>query len=300
MVRTIIDSSVKQFLWIDISEPEMDDLNILKNEYQINEASIKDTTEPDQFPKIEIFPEYTFIISRALAKNYEENSDTIGEMTDRLSIFYNEDFVITVHRKHITAIEKIAGMDFSSKRFKDSKHLVLSLITETFNTFLQPSSEISKQIDAFEELIFLKEKSINILKETYYIKRHIDVARKVFLFNKDIVEHFNSAKSKDIYTRDLKDLYLRITAIYDNLSENIAQLLNIYFNITSNRTNEIMRILTIFSVFFMPITFVAGVYGMNFKFMPEIEWYYGYPLCLLIMVSISAAIYFWFKRKKWL
>ncbi|MGE8378233.1 MAG: CorA family divalent cation transporter, partial [Sphingobacterium sp.] len=90
------------------------------------------------------------------------------------------------------------------------------------------------------------------------------------------------------------------STLYENLSENVAQLLNVFFNISSNHTNEIMRILTIFSVFFMPITFVAGVYGMNFKNMPELEWYYGYPIAMAIMVAISMAIYLWFKRKGWL
>src|SRR5690606_33999442 len=123
---------------------------------------------------------------------------------------------------------------------------------------------------------------------------------KVIFLYKEGIEHFHSSSKKGVYTRDLKDPQIRTSTLYENLSENVAQLLNVFFNISSNHTNEIMRILTIFSVFFMPITFVAGVYGMNFKNMPELEWYYGYPIAIAIMIVISLAIYLWFKRKGWL
>jgi len=77
-------------------------------------------------------------------------------------------------------------------------------------------------------------------------------------------------------------------------------LLNVYFSASSQRTNDTMRILTIFSVFFMPLTFIVGIYGMNFKFMPELEWKKGYPAVMILMGIITLLIYIWFKRKKWL
>jgi magnesium transporter len=84
------------------------------------------------------------------------------------------------------------------------------------------------------------------------------------------------------------------------MSENANHLLNIYFNISSQRTNETMRVLTIFSVFFMPLTFIVGIYGMNFHNMPELGWKWGYPLTLATMAVVTIIIYLWFRRKKWL
>src|SRR3546814_7630519 len=118
------------------------------------------------------------------------------------------------------------------------------------------------------------------------------------LLSYEIIDNIDSTGESDVYTRDLRDLYIRTQTLFDNLSENTAQLLSVYFPIASQRTNEIMRVLTVFSVFFMPLTFIAGIYGMNFKFMPELTWLYGYPAVLLVMVGISTGIYFWFKRKE--
>lgn len=134
----------------------------------------------------------------------------------------------------------------------------------------------------------------------YYIKRQVDVIRSVLILYKDIVDYFHMPQYQNIYTQDLRDLFSRTNTLYRNVAENTAQLLSVYFNIESNHTNEIMRMLTIISVFFMPLTFIVGVYGMNFKYMPELEWKYGYAAVMILMVGLSAIIYFWFKRKKWL
>jgi magnesium transporter len=88
--------------------------------------------------------------------------------------------------------------------------------------------------------------------------------------------------------------------MFDVLSDNINHLLNVYFSAASQRTNEIIRVLTIFSVFFLPLTFIVGVYGMNFDFMPELRWRLGYPGVLLLMAAVTIVIFLWFKRRKWL
>jgi magnesium transporter len=96
------------------------------------------------------------------------------------------------------------------------------------------------------------------------------------------------------------DNFIQIETGYDQINEQINNLLSLYLSISAQRTNEVIRVLTIFSVFFMPLTFIVGIYGMNFKVMPEIDWQYGYAYAIVLMVAITIAIYFWFKRKGWL
>jgi magnesium transporter len=98
----------------------------------------------------------------------------------------------------------------------------------------------------------------------------------------------------------MRDTYIRMTTIYDSLAENTNQLFNIYFSISAQKTNEIIRVLTLFSVFFMPLTFIVGIYGMNFHFMPELSWKWGYPAVMLTMAVVTLGIYWWFRRKGWL
>ncbi|RYE11964.1 MAG: magnesium transporter CorA, partial [Sphingobacteriales bacterium] len=114
-----------------------------------------------------------------------------------------------------------------------------------------------------------------------------------------IIDNIDAEKG-DVNTRDTRDLYVRLQNIYDSLSDNTNHLLNLYFNVSAQRTNDTVRILTVFSVFFMPLTFIVGIYGMNFEFMPELHSRVGYPVVIGVMVAITLLIYLWFRRKGWL
>lgn len=301
MVEYIINDESSSFNWIDIVNPTLEDFSDLKDKYNLRDESIKDCLEIGHLPKIEEFDHYHFLVLRSIPSNIAEDSDSLTEITERVSIFYSENFVITVHRNVIEYLENLKTLDIQHKKLKSSKMLVNSLVSETLKTFesfvLGP---ISNKLDEYEEVVFLHQKRKPFLKNLYYIKRQIDVIRSVLVLNKDIVDYFHLPQYNNIYTQDLRDMFARTSTLYRNISENVSQLLSIYFNIESNHTNEIMRVLTIISVFFMPLTFIVGVYGMNFKNMPELEWYYGYPMIMITMIILSAIIYFWFKRKRWL
>src|SRR5690606_40819561 len=116
-------------------------------------------------------------------------------------------------------------------------------------------NSLATKLDLYEEIVFLHNRRKPFLRKLYYLKRQIDLIRIILTFYKDIVEYFHMPEYQNIYTQDLRDLYSRTNTLYRNIAENTAQLLSVYFNIESNHTNEIMRILTIISVFFMPLTF---------------------------------------------
>ena len=99
---------------------------------------------------------------------------------------------------------------------------------------------------------------------------------------------------------NLKDMLLKVHTSSDQVLDNSTTLLNTYISLTSQRTNEVVRLLTIFSVFVMPLTFIVGIYGMNFDVMPELRWQFGYPAVILLMILVTFTIYVWFKRKDWL
>lgn len=115
----------------------------------------------------------------------------------------------------------------------------------------------------------------------------------------EIIDIIDSSAG-DVNTRETRDQYVRLQNMFDSLSENIHQLLTVYFSASSHRTNEIMRVLTVFSVFFMPLTFIAGIYGMNFDYMPELQWRLGYPGIMVVMGIVTLSVYLWFRRKGWL
>lgn len=300
MITPIIHKEKDSFEWIDISAPTKEDFATIALKYNLSEASIKDCIEPAHLPKIEAFESYTFIILRAFSEKYKKNSDTIVEITERLSIFYGANFIITIHKKPIEFLENLKREVQADLRYKGPGHIAYALALLTVSSYENIANFLAERLDKFEEVVFLTKNRKPILQNVYYIKRQVDVIKKILALYRPMVSHFDTELFKNLYTRDIEDIYLRCCLLYDNLSENTAQLLTIYFNISSNHTNEIMRTLTVFSVFFMPLTFIAGIYGMNFANMPELAWYYGYPLCIAIMTVLSLAIYFWFKRKGWL
>lgn len=294
---TRIDTTNSSFEWIDIIDPKEDDFADLKVKYNLNDRAIKDCLEVGRLPKIEEFENYYFLILRSVGNDILEDSDSLTEITQRLSIFYSENFVITVHRNEIEYLELLK----QNKNIKSSKALVNSFISASLKTFEHfVVEDISVKLDEYEEVVFLQHKRKPFLKKLYYLKRQVDVTKYILILNKDIVDYFHLPEHKNMYTQNLKDILSRTNTLYRNTSDNISQLVSIYFNIESNHTNEIMRTLTIISVFFMPLTFIVGVYGMNFKHMPELEWYYGYPIILGGMLILSILIFLWFKKKDWL
>ncbi|NGM60344.1 magnesium transporter CorA [Sphingobacterium sp. SGG-5] len=301
MTTTVLRTPDNNFDWIDITNPTVEDFAELKIKYNLHEASIKDCIETGHLPKIEEFENYHFLIIRSIPKILANDSDSLIEVTERISIFYAEDFLITAHRHEIEFLKDLGSLKKDHKKLQSSKSLVNTLVSSALKTFEDlVLGKMAEQLDEYEETVFLHRRRKPFLKKLYYIKRQIDVIRSVLTLYKDIVDYFHMPQYRNIYTQDLRDLFSRTNTLYRNIAENTSQLLSIYFNIESNHTNEIMRTLTIISVFFMPLTFIVGVYGMNFKYMPELEWKYGYAAVLLAMVVLSALIYYWFRKKKWL
>ncbi|KGE15520.1 CorA family divalent cation transporter [Sphingobacterium deserti] len=300
MVRNILLKTNTNFEWIDISEPTIEDFSELKEKFKLHEASIKDCLQIGQLPKIEEFEDYHFLIIRSIPSKFDNFSDTLTEITERVSVFFGEKFVITVHRGRIDYLEKLAE-NFPSQKLHSSKLFINHLTSEALKTFENlVINKLNKQLDSYEEMVFLHRRRKDFLRQLYYIKRQIDLIRIILTLYKDIVDFFHLSAFKNIYTQDLKDIYARSSTLYRNIAENTAQLLSVYFNIESNHTNDIMRTLTIISVFFMPLTFIVGVYGMNFENMPELDWRYGYPAVMLGMAFLALLIYYWFKKRKWL
>lgn len=301
MINYIFKKEEHPFIWIDIINPKTEDFDILKDQFNISTSSIKDVIEIGHLPKIEEFENYHFLIIRAMAESIKDEKSSLTTVTNRISIFYNRGFVITSHRNKITFLEKLKTLEATDKRLQSSKHLVNTLVSEALKTFeMFAVEDISNRLDKYEEAVFLHKTKNIYLKKIYFLKRQIDLIRIILTFYKDIVDYFHMPEYKNIYTQDLKDSFSRSQVLFKNTSENTSQLLSIYFNLESNHTNEIMRLLTIISVFFMPLTFVTGLYGMNFDFMPGTKSPYGYLIVITIMLFISMLIYFLFKKKKWL
>ncbi len=300
MINKLLQGQHVGIEWIDVVFPDTDDVKWLATNYHLHEALLNDCLQPGHLPKYENMDDYDFIIIRNYHNNEDAEADTVQEITSKIAVFISTKFIITIHRKDWSGIAEIENLFARGNNCKGTSHILNEIVKLGLKSYDAPGQKLTDLIEYYERQVFLTERKVSLLKGLYYIKRKLDVIKRLLLLTNDIIDRIDDKENTNAYTRDIRDLYVKQKSLYDALLENVNHLLNIYFNISAQRTNETMRILTIFSVFFMPLTFIVGIYGMNFKFMPELEWRYGYPISILAMLIVIIVIYRWFKRKKWL
>ncbi len=301
MVKEFTQDSSVNVEWIDVLAPTPEELQTLAIRYGIHPAFIADVLQPEHLPKYEPIGENAFIILRYYsAGKKDKEADTIQELTNKIAIFFTEQRVITIHRKEAPMVDELKKELIDSGKCRGTFHLLNRLVKAVLFTYEAPAHKLAEEIDYYEARTFLRNKTPPILKGLYHVKRKVDVSKRLLLLTKEVLEKIDDPAHQDPDTGDTRDLFVRLLTLYEIMSENTNQLLNIYFSVSSQRVNEVIRVLTIFSVFFMPLTFIVGIYGMNFDFMPELRWKLAYPGVLLLMVGVTVAIYFWFRRKGWL
>ncbi|MBB6610650.1 magnesium transporter CorA [Pontibacter sp. Tf4] len=300
MHKTLFTAPDKSWEWIDVENPTADELQELGQKYGLHPSSLRDCLQPEHLPKYEIANNIVFIITRIFDTKAHIEADTIQELTNKVSIFYHEQFVITVHKYPVEFIPEIIEKYIETGQIKKSSNLLTRLVRAAFRTFAVPADKLADDLDYYETKTFLQAKPVSLTKGLYHLKRKVAVSKRVIKLSEVILDHLRLQKLSSTEMQDMQDLYVHMTTLYDELNDSANHLVNVYISLSSQRTNEVMRVLTIFSVFFMPLTFIVGIYGMNFKFMPELYSVYGYPLIMLVMLLITAVIYMWFRRKGWL
>lgn len=165
-------------------------------------------------------------------------------------------------------------------------------------TYEQPLNELDDKIDQIEKTIFLRDTSKVSLKELYFLKAQTRITKKLLLLNEGVINQIEVIDQLKTTLQDIKDKLVRLILNFDEVIENANNLLHTYLSVNAQKSNDVMKLLTIFSAFFLPLTFVAGIYGMNFTNMPELNWKVGYFLTLAVMAVISVIIYLWFKKKQ--
>ncbi len=288
------------FEWKDVFNPSEEQLLELSQQYHLPKDAVIDCMQSEHLPKYEVFDNYNFIIIRFYDSFCKLESDNIRQLTRKVAIFYNQDFILTVHRSQSEFIEKIADKYASDKNIKHPFDIACKVIKNALETFAEPLSNMDKEVDVYETNIFLKKRVPDLLKNLYLIKRKTAVIKKLNYITKLVIEPMPGSHRRNSFYEDMRDYHLRLETETEELHDNINNLLNIYISVSSQKTNEVMRILTVFSAFFLPLTFIVGVYGMNFEFMPELHKDWGYPGVLIFMTLITIVIFQWFKRKRWL
>jgi magnesium transporter len=292
-----VDSG-NSFTWLDITQPNAEELDRVAQEYDLHHYSVRDCLEPDHLPKFEVYNSVNFLITRVYFPKNQKNPHTIQELTSKIAVFYDDHFIITIHRQPLSFIKNISENYLNTNICRTPLEIVTNILWNTLHTYEEPALELMNRIEFYEDEIFLKNQIPNIQRTLYFLKRRAAACKKVVHLTTDVIKRSHIGMQDNPFMQDLLDLHLKLITQYDQIQEDANSILSIFIALNAQKTNEVMKILTIFSVFFMPLTFIVGIYGMNFEYIPELKQKWGYPAVLLLMALITFIIYFWFKKQK--
>jgi magnesium transporter len=305
MRETVVESREPAFTWIDVTDPSPAELAALAREHQLHPVTLKDCLDPEHLPKFEKLGPLTFAIVRAFDESAPADADNVREMTRKVALFVGAGLLITVHRKPQAYLEGVkervthtlAGQD------RPAAAVTAALIEAVLQTFRRPLEAAETAADTFEEKLFEHEDVTGVIRQVYTMKRRVTVMRWMMRHTRDVIPRLGADVGElgPVY-QDLRETADQLYFTASELIEDVNHLLDLQLSMAAHKTNEVMTVLTIFSVFFLPLTFIVGIYGMNFQHIPEIHAWgkWGYPFSWALMIGASAAIALWFRRKGWL
>ncbi len=286
--------------WLDVTQPEEQEVEDLAKRFHFDLQQTKDMLQPEELPNFETLGSKHFLLIRLFNSDPRAHHHTIREVTGKLLLVFDEEMLLTFHTGPLDIIRVMKEKHLSNHRCNSISYLVQSFLMESFKTFEIGGVGLGKQIDDYESTIFLKTTKPAMLRGLYFIKRKAGICRKMLLLTGEALLTMKNAELTHVHHKDIRDMHVEVQTLFDQVHEDVNNLLSTYLSLATQKTNDVMKVLTIFSVFFMPLTFIVGIYGMNFRFMPELNEPWAYPAVLVLMFLISLALFFWMKRRKWL
>jgi magnesium transporter len=299
----------KSVTWIHMQGPmQADTIKNIGNIFEFHPLTLEDVLNKGQRPKLEEYDDLLFIIMSMPVI-------TDGEIIiEQVSIFMGEDYIISFHSGVDDPFDPLRNrLRKKSGRIRSLKadYLLYGIIDMVIDQGYPVLEGIGENIENIEEALLSTSAKQATLGEIHHIRRRLLLLRRNFWPQRDVVNSLLRSETPliregtTIYLRDCYDHTIQILDLIENYREMASSLVDIYLSSTSYRLNEIMRVLTIIATIFIPLTFIVGVYGMNFNqsdspwAMPELHWYYGYPLVWGAMIATVVAMVIYFKRKDW-
>ncbi len=290
-------------VWADVSDPTGQDFLDLAEEFGFHPLSIEDCQKAHQRPKVEEYAGYYFIVL------YE--AELVGPNDDlelrELNIFLGPNYLVTVHSRPIRAIDTAKRLwhEWTDRAEHGAGLLSYLLIDAIVDDYMPLLDVLSDRMDDLEDQIFgeFRSESIQdifrIKKQLLYLRRSITPLRDVFntLLRR---EQPIFPRETHVYFQDVFDHIIRVADTIDTLRDMLGSTMDAYLSVSGNRMNMVMKRLTSIATILMSVTLIAGIYGMNFEFMPELKWRFGYVFALLSMLGVGLGLYFYLKKVRWL
>jgi len=272
--------------------------------FGIHPLVLEDILHTGQRPKAEDLGDYLFIVLKMIY--HDENEDEI--IGEQVSLILGQNYVISFQEREGDIFNPIRIRIRNGKgriRKAGADYLAYTLLDAIVDQYFLVLERFGEKIESLEEEL-VTNPTPKTLQVIHTLKRNLILLRKSVWPLREVINALERGESPlitkptGIYLRDVYDHTIQVIDTIETYRDMVSGMLDIYLSSLSNRMNEVMKVLTIIATIFIPLTFIAGIYGMNFKFMPELEWHWGYPVALIIMLTIVAFMVMYFRRKRWL
>jgi magnesium transporter len=296
-------------VWVDLlgETPEMieEAKNVLLNVFKFHYLTVEDCIETRNQPKVEAFPDYLYFIVHGV-KN-ETNSANF--VTNELDGYLGKNFLVTFHLERFRSIKKVKQQirktPYACQR--GAAYLLHQILDYIVDLYMPVVDDFDNTINEIEDRVFqMRKGNTGILEEIMDLRRAAARLKRISTRQLDVLNRISHGEFPQIpeqilpFYRDVHDHLLRISDLSENYRDLISGLFDIHFSVTANKTNEVIKFLTIFSSIVLPLSLIAGIYGMNFENMPELKTRYGYFVTLGFMFLVAVGLLFYFWRKGWI
>ncbi|ABE51617.1 magnesium/cobalt transporter CorA [Methanococcoides burtonii] len=295
----------KTVTWINIDGiHQVDVIEKIGLNFGLTSLVLEDILNTNQRPKLEDFENYIYVVMKMISFDEKVNELT----TEQVSFILAPNLVISFQERIGDTFDPVRGRLRAPKgriRKMDADYLAYALIDSIVDNYFIILEKIGEKIDFIEEELVTDPTpdtltTIHELKrEMISLKRSIWPLREI-LNSLRMMESSLIMDSTHVYLKDVHDHIIQIIDTIETYKEMLSGMLDIYLSSLSNKMNEVMKVLTLVATIFIPLTFIAGVYGMNFQHMPELGWKWSYPVVWLIMISVGMSMVLYFKKMKWI
>jgi magnesium transporter len=290
--------------WINIDGITVDVIAEVGRRFGLHPLTTEDVLNTDQRPKVEVFGDYIYVVVRML--QYDEKEGEV--LSEQVSLIFGDGFVLSFQETHGDVFDPIRERIRKSQsriRGNGSDYLIYRLLDALVDGYFYVLEKVGERIDDLEEEITGAPER-NTPEAILDLKREIMVLRRNTWPIREVVSSLERSESNlvrestTVYLRDVYDHAVRVSETVETFREMTTVLLEVYASMLNTRLNEVMKVLTMITTIFIPLSFLAGVYGMNFQHMPEISWKWSYPIFWTVIASVAGTMLYFFRRKRWI
>lgn len=304
-ITDVTPVSEKEKIWINVNG--VHDINVIEEigqQFQIDKLVLEDIVNTQHRPKAEDDTNFLYITIKSLTPTQTEDK----YISEQVSLLLGKDYLITfeeVDSKAFGQIRERLVNGIGNARNRKLEFLFYRLLDTIVDNYYLVNEYLNDAVDALEDRL-LDNPNEDVQNDIYALKKRLSNLKRTIGPTREAISMLTRSENEFLedttktYLRDVHEHIVHISDAVDSHRESLNDFLNMYMSGLSNKMNEVMKVLTIFASIFIPLTFIAGIYGMNFEIMPELKWEYGYFIVWGVMLAVAIALLYYFRKNKWL